>query len=522
MTDTTKPKAFLQIWGGNKTIGGNQIFLFSSRMHGIIFDFGWDFSRSSQFFNDFMQYRSHQILNDTLLIGELPPATDERFGIYREDLYKYMEQDFADEFGITPGPPSCVKDLFLSHAHADHIGNVQYLHPDIQLYCSPFTLALLEHFEFLHASTSLFRSILTYKPLFQLSPSDSRGTVRTSSQKMETISRKVHILQSGESVRCAEGDFQVTRYDVDHSIPGASAFLIQEFPTKKKLVYTGDFRLHGPQEATSRNFIHHAMKFSPDFLIMEGTRLTNFEEDDECLSENMIQSRLTSLFQEIDPQKPIFFDCSNRDIWRFHSFLQATMNTSREFVVPGKIHNLLQMTIQHHLLPIDESHMKRVKVYLPKKSWGLYEDRDYTQSPENKYVMQLDSKIVLKAADIRQNSGHYVMYLPFLSMIEFLDLRPPSNAYYIISKSEPFNDEGEIEFQKFMNWMRLVQIPEKNIIRLHCSGHIRREQMRDVINDIHPQILIPIHSEQPEEFTHLGLKSDIHIIIPNKGEKIFL
>ena len=175
----------------------------------------------------------------------------------------------------------------------------------------------------------------------------------------------------------------------------------------------------------------------------------------------------------------------------------------------------------------------QIKAYLPKKVWGLYEKEDYSYSPEIQYVfpdedadpdakmkkcdrIDLDKPYKTIAADVKANPGNYVLMLPFYSMIELLDIRPPTGSYYISSKSEPFDDEGEIEVKKRDNWLKLFGIdPSTHLFQVHCSGHASQDDIERMINYIHPKIVFPIHTGNPEEFLNLNLP-EIKVVIPEK------
>ncbi|MFH0847981.1 MAG: MBL fold metallo-hydrolase RNA specificity domain-containing protein [archaeon] len=63
--------------------------------------------------------------------------------------------------------------------------------------------------------------------------------------------------------------------------------------------------------------------------------------------------------------------------------------------------------------------------------------------------------------------------------------------------SEPFNEEREIEFDKFKNWLDHFGLP---MYHIHCSGHVMPNQLRRIILQIKPKKLFPIHTEHPDLF----------------------
>jgi ribonuclease J len=52
---------------------------------------------------------------------------------------------------------------------------------------------------------------------------------------------------------------------------------------------------------------------------------------------------------------------------------------------------------------------------------------------------------------------------------------------------------------------------------LHASGHACGPDLLRVVREIHPEVLIPVHSEQPEFYVDNLSDSGINIILPTEG-----
>lgn len=60
----------------------------------------------------------------------------------------------------------------------------------------------------------------------------------------------------------------------------------------------------------------------------------------------------------------------------------------------------------------------------------------------------------------------------------------------------------EIDHWKLMNWLEKYGLPAYNA---HCSGHIRPNELKQLIKDINPGKIIPIHTARPktlQNFVH--------------------
>ena len=518
----------ISFFGGVNEIGGTKIALVSGNGKGILLDFGWSFKISHEYLHSFLTLRKHQRLLDGIFIGDLPKPLGVLKGIYREDLYENIEKECRNQ-GILEGKPTepeFIEEILISHAHSDHIGDIKFLHPSIKLVCSNSTKFVLEQFEQTTKSNSLFSNILTIK--------------KPGTKTKEKLIREIKSLNSGESVVCAQNGFEVKLFEIDHSLPGASAYLIHDTITKKKIVYTGDIRKHGPLKEKSEEFIKIAKEFQPDVLICEGTRADSTEDRNEYPSEQEVGKKLTQIFQDVqknDPTKLIMFDCSLRDVWRLQTFYDSCKNAGKKLILSPKSYDLLKICIKVGI--IKNVDLGEILVFLSKKSSGTYIAKDYSKSPayvnilkkkkedclDAKHVyekLDMEKSFLIKAEEIKKNPGKYVLQMSFYSLNDLFDINPTAGSYFIISRSEPFDDEGDVEDRKLKNWFQLFKIPESNIYQVHCSGHMRREELIEMIKEIHPKKIFPIHTKNAHIFTKMNLPKDIEVIEPQKGKKYLL
>lgn len=130
------PSNFFLFWGdsvrieildGHRNIGGNKIRVVDSENDAFLLDFGLNFSRWGEFFEEFLNPRTGRILHDLLKLNMVP-----RLNIYREDLFDGKFED-----------PVNYSFLFLSHAHADHTGMVGLIDEKIPLLMTGETLAVM-------------------------------------------------------------------------------------------------------------------------------------------------------------------------------------------------------------------------------------------------------------------------------------------------------------------------------------------------------------------------------------------
>jgi ribonuclease J len=79
----------------------------------------------------------------------------------------------------------------------------------------------------------------------------------------------------------------------------------------------------------------------------------------------------------------------------------------------------------------------------------------------------------------------------------------------------------EISEEKMKKWLRHFKInPNNNYepIQIHASGHASGAEINQMIKKIKPKILIPVHTEHPDEFKN----KDGRIKIPNYCKPIYI
>jgi ribonuclease J len=101
-------------------------------------------------------------------------------------------------------------------------------------------------------------------------------------------------------------------------------------------------------------------------------------------------------------------------------------------------------------------------------------------------------------------------------MNEMVEIKPTAGSVYILSQSEPFNEEMELDFEKQLNWLERYGVPLYNI---HSSGHALPHHLREVVRRVRPERLFLIHTERPELYR--GYLADLgvpEIICPRLGQ----
>ena len=114
-------------------------------------------------------------------------------------------------------------------------------------------------------------------------------------------------------------------------------------------------------------------------------------------------------------------------------------------------------------------------------------------------------------------------------MKHLLDIKPAGGTY-IYSSSEAYTEEQVIDFERLWNWMKFFDFKVKGFSiddkdgkltfekGYHASGHASASELLKIIEDIDPEIVLPIHTENPEYFVD-NLKS-YNVVLAQEGKSI--
>jgi len=134
------------------------------------------------------------------------------------------------------------------------------------------------------------------------------------------------------------------------------------------------------------------------------------------------------------------------------------------------------------------------------------------------YESRLDGKKdgeLKKAEEVSKDQDKYILIANNLDyVLEIAQIRPEPGSRLIVSTSEPHDEEQEISWGKFLEWVDLLRL---DLRIAHSSGHADRESILRMIEEVDPKAIIPIHTERPYEFQRLKRLGYIkcNVILPN-------
>jgi ribonuclease J len=397
--------------------------------------------------------------------------------------------------GLSYPDEPAVDGVLISHSHVDHVSYVHHLREDIPLHLSEESYLILRALEETGAST--FSEFLHLNKSFQLLPK-VRGEGYT--RKTINVDRELHITQPYQEFQV--GDFQIQPAPVDHSLPGAAAYLAEN--EEGMMVYTGDLRFHGRQPELTHQFVKKARKAQPTTLLCEGTRINSTgntrEEDIQRKAEDVVN----------DFRGLVVVNYPVRDLDRLVTFHQVAGNTDRQLVVSLKQAYILELFQGRGYPELDD-----ILVYQPKKGWGMVSEDTYacrddewvcttdldpelTQRDYKIWERQfLDQDYTINYRDLQENPDDYIFRCDFFELKELIDIKP-EKGIYLKSMTEPFDEEMEVNEEKVKSWLKLFNLPM--LKGFHASGHANGQEILDMIREINPEEVYPIHTEGKEQF----------------------
>lgn len=447
----------LTFFGGVGEIGGNKILLEDSGTR-IFFDFGVSFPGVGHYYGGYLNPRRVNGVGDYLEFGLVPRLK----GLYSREVLVAASLRYSQP---------AFDAIFLSHAHADHCGFLNFIDPAIPVYCGETTKAIM-------------------------------GAIQETSPSVDFGEHDYRVFRTGDLIQV--GEVSVEPVHVDHSIPGAYGFIIHS--SKGAIIYTGDLRCHGPMSKMTGDFIRKTKKADPIAMICEGTRISRGPIS-RNLSENDVLEESRRVVEGTDSLVIATF--YGKDFDRFKTFREVARSTGRRFVISMRIAAMIDRLKEDIGLSVpDVRNDENLAVYVRRKVRGRFEEKEYFPWERSFLSNGVNFQYV------RENQGSLLFNLDLTRFTELIDIRPRSGGHFIHSMSEPFSDE-DVGMELMGNWLGHFQLKSHQI---HASGHCAPSDLTRIIRQIAPKSLFPIHSESPEIFDRL-VPASVKVVQPIVGKK---
>ncbi|MDX1799249.1 MAG: MBL fold metallo-hydrolase, partial [Candidatus Lokiarchaeia archaeon] len=221
----------LTILGGVDEVGGNTILLEDKGYNVKIF---LDFGIKIRKYLDYYERGQHpSTIEELFQVNLLPTEESIRIhNLYLKDLKKEQDLNSAN---------SNLDGIIISHAHKDHYFGLSFVNRTIPIYTGVVTKRIIRAF--------------------------CKSGEDVTDNNFHNLNW--HTFRTGDILDIK--GLKITPFHVDHSIPAAYGFII--YTSAGPVVYTGDFRRHGPLSNMTEEFLKE--------IKTHNTILTKYELDEE-------------------------------------------------------------------------------------------------------------------------------------------------------------------------------------------------------------------------------------------------
>lgn len=397
---------------------------------------------------------------------------------YSPPLLSPKSERSLQELGILPKlegiyrfdkkPPE-VDAVFISHGHQDHSAYLSFVKREIPIYCGETTKIILQ------ALSDMRRPDLEFD--------------------VEGLAFKP--FRTGQKITV--GSIEVEPVHVDHSVPGAYGFIVHT--SGGELVYTGDFRHHGSKPEMTDDFVEKASEAEPKAVVTEATNLAGATVS----SEGEVEGKLNAAVSQTDGI--VLAEFAYADVDRLNSFFRIAKKNGRCLAISLKQAYLLNALSKDKGLSIPDLNDDSVLIFRrSKKTFDKWE-RQILERYANKSV---------DVFEVSKRQCRAILAMSFYDLEELVSIRPEAGSCYIVSSSEPFNEEMELDSERLTNWLNRYGLPQYHI---HVSGHVMPLQLRAILKQIGGREVFPVHTENAELFAGFMRNLESQVILTERDKE---
>jgi ribonuclease J len=484
--------------GGLNQVGGN-IVLFEDPVYDLrlMLDFGiniGDYNRTYQ-----KDVRPSGIPD--LIAAKLLPDPQK---IKISNIYQGFPSESNPEFRNLDG-------ILISHPHKDHFWGLNFINRSIPIYTG----------------------VVTRKIILAIADSEKKNQLNNYDGINWQTFRTNDVLQIKNLV--------IVPFHVDHSVPASYGFII--YSSAGPIVYTGDFRRHGPlafmteeflDQVKTHNMYQSYLTSHPELtavplaqiklLIAEGTRIGRGIVE----SEEFVEQNLDSIFK-MNPFDFMLVKYERTDWDRFRTFSNFAKKYGWIFVLGERdayFYYILNKDAIHKTMQdpniVGDDHIWIIKWGEAEVGWKEEFRQVMYKAKKGQRLLESYDSLPLTTP---KNGAAPLKYMYFVTHLhEGLKAQiekqiGQARGVFISSSVDQYTEEQYDNTDKAIAILKDIGIPS---YKVHASGHVNCHALLDFIDQIQPEILVPIHTSSPEMFPKMFPKSKIRVLTPKSYELIEL
>ena len=267
----------------------------------------------------------------------------------------------------------------------------------------------------------------------------------------------------------------MTAFLVDHSSYRLHGFLVDA--GGKRIVYSGDLRLHGRKPGMAEDLLKAIRKAPLDLLIMEGTSLSRGQEPG--LSEQDVETLLINLLKQTPGLALAMF--SPQSVDRLVSYYRAAVRSGRILVLDPYAAFILYLIKSECKVP-DPFQAKHIRVFIADSF-----PRSRAGRRLQKLIPQM-KKVEISRAEILVAPGNVLMIFREWMYERIFEKELPSGSRFFYSYWP-----GYLDTQLRLKELRArLETSGCAFNLVHASGHIYYQDIMEFIKRAKPRKLTPI------------------------------
>ncbi|MCR5834099.1 MAG: ribonuclease J [Selenomonadaceae bacterium] len=360
---------------------------------------------------------------------------------------------------------NCLKAIFLTHGHEDHIGALPYILKklSVPVYGTRLTLGIL--------------------------------TGRLKENGVE--SKNLRVVSGGEIVMV--GCFSVGLIRVNHSIPDAVGLSIKT--PVGMIVHTGDFKLdYTPIDGKMTDFRRFADLGARGVLLLMADS-TNSEKDGHTPSERTVGTAFNRVFQRANGR--IILATFSSNVHRIQQAIDNAIRYRRRVAILGRsMVNVVNISLELGYIHAPEG--------------TIIDIEDIRNYPANKIVIITTG-----------SQGEPMSALTRMAMSDHrqVDIIPGDT---VVISATPIPGNEKLVAKTVDNLLRLgANVVHRREEGIHVSGHAAQDELRLIHNLVRPKFFMPVHGELHHLFSHAKLAEEMgmnreNILVGENGSVIEL
>lgn len=344
-----------------------------------------------------------------------------------------------------------LRGIVLTHGHMDHIGGLPYL---------------LKNLRLPDGGVPIYGTALTI------------GMV---AEKLEEMGVKEHarlvVIDDQQTLHL--GPFRVSPFAVAHSIPAAVGLVI-DTPVGA-IVHTGDYKLDETPSGGRTTDLARLRKLTPKGVLAMLGDSTNADRPGRTPTEQLVTESLDELFAKARGGRIIVATFSTL-LTRLQEIMHLAVKYGRKVALTGRS---LQQNIE------------------------LASDLGYLQVPKGLLVdirkTVPDDKLIILSTG---SQGEPRSALNLMAIGDHKHIQVHAGDTIIVSGGTIPGNEEDVGRMLNSLFGRGANVIYGSLATVHVSGHAYREDMRLMLDAVHPRFLIPVHGELRHLHLHARLAQE--------------